>query len=46
VKASAKGWLVTVRVTGKLRGAATWQVAGRKATPANALARAIARRCR
>ena len=42
VKPSGAGWLVSIKVTGKLKGWSTWQVAGRKVTPANPLAKKIA----
>jgi hypothetical protein len=39
------GWRVTVKLTGKLKGTSRWSVKRGKASPANALARKLARSC-
>ena len=46
VIAAPGGWLVSVRVTGKARGTSTWTVKGRRASPKNAVAKRVGRRCR
>jgi hypothetical protein len=46
VKPAAGGWLVSVRVTGKLKGWSTWRVTGTKVKPVNKLALKLAAGCR
>jgi FecR protein len=46
VKTAPGGWLVSVRVTGKARGTSTWTVKGGRASPKNAVAKLVGRRCR
>jgi hypothetical protein len=46
VKPSGAGWLVSIRVGGKVSGWSTWRVAGTKVKPANTLAKKIAAGCR
>ena len=45
IRPAKGGWSATVKVTGKLKGTSKWAVKGRRATPRNALAKRIARRC-
>jgi FecR protein len=44
--AQAHGWLVAVKVTGKVPGWSTWKLTGTKVTPLNGRARSIATGCR
>ena len=44
-KGARKGWHVTVKLTGSLKGASKWKVRGKRTTPANALARRVAGGC-
>jgi hypothetical protein len=46
LKTAPAGWLVSVKVSGKARGKSTWTVKRGKASPKNAVAKRIARRCR
>ncbi|MGH2836718.1 MAG: FecR family protein [Thermoleophilaceae bacterium] len=46
IKPARKGWLVSVKVTGKAKGKSIWRVRGRKVEPKNKVARKIARGCR
>jgi hypothetical protein len=47
VKPAPSGWVVSVKtVASTAKGVSTWLAAGAKATPANALAKRIATRCR
>lgn len=46
LKTAPHGWLVSVKVKGKKSGWGVWRVLGKKATPSNALAKAIVSGCR
>jgi hypothetical protein len=45
IRPAKGGWSATVKVTGKRKGTSKWTVKGRRATPRNALAKRIAKRC-
>jgi hypothetical protein len=46
VRPARGGWLVAVKLIGSLRGTSSWRVTGTRVTPANAIARKLARGCR
>ena len=43
--AARDGWVVTVKVAGRLKGESKWKVTGKRTNPTNALAKKIAGRC-
>jgi hypothetical protein len=45
IAAARRGWIVSVKLIGKLHGTSVWAVAGGHVVPANTLAKTLARGC-